>query len=241
MLFTFPSRYWFTIGHQQYLALERGRPCFPQDSSCPVVLKNTSRDFPLSPTGLSPSVVAPSRNIWLEKSFITLRQVLSLAPCVLQPLNSIGPKSTKLIKFGLFPFRSPLLRESLLISFPRGTKMFQFPRFPPRLSRGAWVLPRQVILLGYPRLSLLDSSPRRFTVLPCPSSAADAKASTLCSFPLTYTRQNTKSIQFLRCKTTASFKAYTSIYYGKFCVKFIVLVRYINEMTPPLFLSFRRP
>ena len=32
-------------------------------------------------------------------------------------------------QFGLFPFRSPLLRESLLISFPRGTEMFHFPPF----------------------------------------------------------------------------------------------------------------
>ena len=29
----------------------------------------------------------------------------------------------------LFPVRSPLLRESLLISFPLGTEMFQFPKF----------------------------------------------------------------------------------------------------------------
>src|ERR687895_321398 len=34
-------------------------------------------------------------------------------------------------RFGLFPFRSPLLRESRFLSFPRGTKMFQFPRLPP--------------------------------------------------------------------------------------------------------------
>lgn len=33
------------------------------------------------------------------------------------------------IRFGLFPFRSPLLGKSLLISPPRGTKMLQFPRF----------------------------------------------------------------------------------------------------------------
>ena len=31
--------------------------------------------------------------------------------------------------FGLFRFRSPLLTESQLISFPAGTKMFQFPAF----------------------------------------------------------------------------------------------------------------
>ena len=33
-------------------------------------------------------------------------------------------------RFGLIPFRSPLLGESRLISFPRGTEMFQFPRLP---------------------------------------------------------------------------------------------------------------
>ena len=32
-------------------------------------------------------------------------------------------------EFGLIPFRSPLHRESLLLSFPLVTKMFQFTRF----------------------------------------------------------------------------------------------------------------
>ena len=31
--------------------------------------------------------------------------------------------------FGLVRVRSPLLTESLLLSFPRGTEMFQFPPF----------------------------------------------------------------------------------------------------------------
>ena len=31
------------------------------------------------------------------------------------------------LRFGLFPFRSPLLGESLLISLPAGTEMFHFP------------------------------------------------------------------------------------------------------------------
>ena len=34
------------------------------------------------------------------------------------------------LRFRLFPFRSPLLGESLLLSFPQGTEMFQFPWFP---------------------------------------------------------------------------------------------------------------
>ena len=32
-------------------------------------------------------------------------------------------------RFGLFPFRSPLLGESNSLSFPPGTKMFQFPGY----------------------------------------------------------------------------------------------------------------
>ena len=46
VLFTFPSRYWFTIGHHGYLALDRGRPGFPRDFSCPVVLTNNSGRHP---------------------------------------------------------------------------------------------------------------------------------------------------------------------------------------------------
>ncbi len=41
---------------------------------------------------------------------------------VLQPPAEAG--------FGLFPFRSPLLRESRLISFPRLHEMFQFAACP---------------------------------------------------------------------------------------------------------------
>ncbi len=34
-------------------------------------------------------------------------------------------------RFGLFPVRSPLLRESIAFSFPQGTEMFHFPWFAP--------------------------------------------------------------------------------------------------------------
>ena len=39
------------------------------------------------------------------------------------------PQGPEPLRFGLFPSRSPLLGESLLFSFPAGTKMFQFPAF----------------------------------------------------------------------------------------------------------------
>jgi hypothetical protein len=38
VLFTVPSRYWFTIGRRRYLALGGGPPRFPPDSACPAVL-----------------------------------------------------------------------------------------------------------------------------------------------------------------------------------------------------------
>ena len=39
VLFTFPSRYFCTIGSLEYSALDRGRPGFGQGSSCPALLR----------------------------------------------------------------------------------------------------------------------------------------------------------------------------------------------------------
>lgn len=55
------------------------------------------------------------------------------------------------------PFRSPLLGESRLISFPRGTEMFQFPRLPSaRLCIQRGITPyyqRWVSPFGNPRVN----------------------------------------------------------------------------------------
>ena len=71
-------------------------------------------------TGLSPSVVALSRAVLLGMALVT-----PMCP-VLQP----HPDESG--GFGLVRVRSPLLTESLLLSFPRGTEMFQFPRWASR-------------------------------------------------------------------------------------------------------------
>src|SRR5207302_3846569 len=67
-------------------------------------------------------------------------------------------------RFRLFPFRSPLLRESLLFSSPRGTEMFQFPRFPlPALCVQAGVTPHDgcgVSPFGHPRIEARSAAPR---------------------------------------------------------------------------------
>ena len=75
-----------------------------------------------------------------------------------------------LLRFGLFPFRSPLLRESQLLSFPRGTQMFQFPRFPlPALCVQTGVTPHdgcRVSPFGYPRINAWSAAPRGFSQPP---------------------------------------------------------------------------
>jgi hypothetical protein len=73
-------------------------------------------------------------------------------------------------RFRLFPFRSPLLRESLLLSSPRGTEMFQFPRFPlPVLCVHTGVTPHdgcRVSPFGHPRIEAWSAAPRGFSQPP---------------------------------------------------------------------------
>jgi hypothetical protein len=72
--------------------------------------------------------------------------------------------------FGLFPFRSPLLRESRLLSLPAGTEMFHFPALPPpALCVQAGVTSnyaRQVSLFGNPRINVWLPTPRGLSQAP---------------------------------------------------------------------------
>ena len=72
----------------------------------------------LTPTGLSPSMVRHSSR---------LRVHLSGVP---EPKHHISPVFRLEIRFALCRVLSPILTASRLLSFPAGTKMFQFPAFP---------------------------------------------------------------------------------------------------------------
>jgi hypothetical protein len=64
--------------------------------------------------------------------------------------------------FGLFRFRSPLLTESLLISSPPGTEMFQFSGFASR-CRDDWLLRQPGFpIRRSPDQSLFSGSPKLF-------------------------------------------------------------------------------
>ena len=80
----------------------------------PVVLKNAAGVLPLSPTGLSPSLIARSRGLRLEVGFVTPWRAWRPSRHALQPSRDIGLQPTQSLKFRLLPFRSPLLRECSL-------------------------------------------------------------------------------------------------------------------------------
>ena len=89
-------------------------------------------------------------------------------------------------RFGLFPVRSPLLRESLLLSFPDGTEMVQFPSFALPVGvpahYGRWVSP-----FGNLRIKARERLPEAYRSYPRPSSPPSAKASTVCPYQLDHT------------------------------------------------------
>jgi hypothetical protein len=71
--------------------------------------------------------------------------------------TELGPQAVSLNRFGLFPFRSPLLRESRFLSFLPATEMCHFAGLPSpalcvqtgiRTHYGAWVSP-----FGNPRVT----------------------------------------------------------------------------------------
>ena len=95
--------------------MEDGPPSFPRGFTCPVVLGVSLGSFRVSRTGLSPSVEE------LSSSF--------RYPSGVPRRDPTTPGTLSNPRFGLLRFRSPLLAESLLISSPPGTEMFQFPGF----------------------------------------------------------------------------------------------------------------
>ena len=104
---------------------------------------------------------------------------------------------------GLFPFRSPLLRESRLISFPPVTEMFQFTGF----ALYAYVFSIKYLLLGgFPHSEIAGSKlvcqlADTYRRLPRPSSPSTAKASTMCAYSLDHiTSRSLQTLEVIKLK-----------------------------------------
>ena len=123
---------------------------FPQNSSCSAVLRcRLMVNSPFRVRGCHP--VSPRFPACSAMDHITCRR------------RSYNPgRRQRRPRFGLLRVRSPLLAQSLLLSFPPGTKMFQFPGLAPKLGFGAGIAPG-----GFPHSDIRGSqgicpSPRLF-------------------------------------------------------------------------------
>ena len=111
----------------EYLALEDGPPMFRQDFTCPALLVSS----------LVPHITFRIRGYHpLSPAF----------PCRFAKFRAITSR--------LFRFRSPLLSESRLMSFPRATEMFQFTRF----ASHTYVFSMRYLSVGFPIRKSPDQS-----------------------------------------------------------------------------------
>ena len=120
MLFTFPSRYWFTIGLPGVFSLTR----WSWQIHTGFLVSRATQD------------TAGVINRCVYRTVTVCGQ--SFQYCSTSDLQTpYGSPTTPMMPehhwFGLIPFRSPLLRESLLFYFPPGTEMFQFSGLASRL------------------------------------------------------------------------------------------------------------
>ena len=156
VLFTFPSRYLSAIGHLGVLSLGGWSPQVQSAfHGCGPTQERLTAGQSVSSTGRLPSMVRGSTRFVYHTTWSLLPGKPLPGPDALQPPDRNAWPLTR-PGFGLIPFRSPLLRESRLISFPRGTEMFHFPRLPsPRLCVQRGMTPhyrRRVSPFGNPRV-----------------------------------------------------------------------------------------
>src|SRR6185437_6590946 len=170
VLFTFPSRYWFTIGHQGVFRLRGWSPRIHTEFlGLRATWEHARESCEFRVRGYHPlwqRFPAPSATHTICNSPPGRQSRLS-GPST--PATQRLPAITR-DWFGLFPFRSPLLGESRLLSLPAGTEMFHFPALPPpALCVQAGVTgnyARQVSLFGNPRITAWLPAPRGLSQAP---------------------------------------------------------------------------
>ena len=121
MLFTFPSRYWYTIGLMGVFSLTGWSRRIRAGFLVSRLTQDTARPWFASHTGLSPSTVKLSSFFCSQHKY--RNAVLLPRPC--RNRNGLGS--------------SPVARHywgnHCLFSLPAGTKMFQFPAFASDMHR----------------------------------------------------------------------------------------------------------
>ena len=104
VLFTFPSQYYALSVTKEYLALEGGPSHFPQGFSCPAVLW-----------------ILPLPTVFMYEAFTLSGLTSQSVPLTGRLTFAVRNPSMHAHWFRLLRFRSPLLPESMFLSFPPAT------------------------------------------------------------------------------------------------------------------------
>ena len=104
VLFTFPSQYYALSVTKEYLALGGGPPEFPQGSTCLAVLW-----------------ILPLPIAFMYEALTLSGRASQPVPLTNQLTYAVRNPRVHALWFGLFPFRSPLLWESMFLSLPPPT------------------------------------------------------------------------------------------------------------------------
>ena len=172
MLFTFPSRYWFTIGQRLVFSLTGWSPWIQAGFHVPRLTQ-------VSASSLDHFRLRACHALWIHFPEDSTSDQIGNST-VADPTT---PEAPKCYGFGLFRFRSPLLSESRFLSFPSGTEMVHFPEFALSRLCIQQEVPK-VCLGGFPHSEIFGYNacvrlPEAYRSLPRPSSPVSAKASTV--------------------------------------------------------------
>ena len=165
MLFTFPSRYWFTIGLSGVFSLAGWAPQIQTGFHVSRPTQDTAKLGNRFVYG-TVTLYGPLSSGFHFNYFLLYRS----------PTTPVMPKH---YRFRLLRGRSPLLAQSLLFSFPAGTKMFQFPAFAHCLQCDV-ASQHRVSPFGHSGIKGYLHLLRTYRSLSRPSSPPRAKASTVC-------------------------------------------------------------
>jgi hypothetical protein len=136
LLFTFPSRYLFTIGLEKYLVLPVSSGGFPRAFRVPGYLRmETKKSFYFCLRGYHPlGLTFPGHST--NKKICNFPAINSTSPpCNPQPKSHNTTKCVVRFRLSLdyLRVRSPLLTKCMFVYFPPGTEMFYFPGYAPRI------------------------------------------------------------------------------------------------------------
>ena len=200
----------------QYLALDRGRPGFRQGSTCPALLRYRIMES----SSFRVRVCHPLRPVFPDDS-ATMNFSLNSTG---HPHAALQPR---LKRFGLFPVRSPLLRDSQLISLPGLLRWFTSPSvaLPSYFIQTLQCMNHfiRVTPFGNPRITGYVLLPAAFRSLSRPSSPAGSKASAMDLYSLDHITFLPPELRFYRSGRLSSTPAFTRRSPGSLLYKLLVV------------------